>query len=292
MATTQSQITVVPTAVNGVTAAVAVTITDSAGATVTAYTTKDGSTAHVFPVTITSSTLFCPTVSGALTISAVAASGEQVAAPGGATRTINTDPYGPSSGMKVRLEPPADAGAPVDYPTIGVGRRTAPTAAFAQTLERDAPITNVAPLTSQKQYFAQVKLHRGETVTSVSWLSATQAAVDPTNQWASLYSPALAKLAVSADAGTVAWAANALKTFTLASPYLVPTTGNYYLGLMVKAGTVPSLGGLTSTAALNTIPPIMSGYDNTNDALEAPATAPATAAALTVSTTTGYGYVS
>lgn len=164
-----------------------------------------------------------------------------------------------------------------------------PTGSIAETFPRDAT-ANGSVLVSARLHFVSIHLDAGQVVTNETWHAGTTAAGTPLNQWACLYSSARAKLAVSDDATTAAWAADTPKTFTLTTPYTVPTSGLYYLGLCVVATTVPSLRSLASSAAINGIAPVRSGFADTG--LTDPASAPATAAALTATTSVPYVYLS
>ena len=85
----------------------------------------------------------------------------------------------------------------------------------------------------------------GDQVSSISAISGAVGANAPTNQWAALFSrdatPVL--LGQSPDAGAAAWAANTIKSFALAAPFRIPTTGFYTVGIMVVATAAPSLIG-------------------------------------------------
>jgi hypothetical protein len=127
---------------------------------------------------------------------------------------------------------------------------------------------NSAALVSGSQRFVAVELPAGITATSVTFVSGATAAGTPTNQWAGLYSSdgtTLTLRAVSADGTSGAWAADTAKTFTFATPYAVPTSGFYYVALMVKATTVPTLVscvlGSKALQALNIGPTLKSGNE-------------------------------
>lgn len=79
------------------------------------------------------------------------------------------------------------------------------------------------------------------------------------NQWAVISDASRNVDAVSADPTSAAWNANTEKTFTLSSSWIAPSTGVFYVGLMVAATTVPSLHGGTG-AYPDTRSPILSGY--------------------------------
>lgn len=158
------------------------------------------------------------------------------------------------------------------------GERLRATATVAETIPRNSQsATNIASLATGRQTLQLIWLEAGQLVTNIQWNSWTTAAVTPTNQWFSLYSLALAKLAVTPDDTTTAWAAFTRKTLTLAAPYTVPTSGLYYVGCMVAAGTVPSLTGCGTTGFMVGDAPVLMGWDLTNTGLTTPATAPATA---------------
>ena len=170
--------------------------------------------------------------------------------------------------------------------------RNLPTGAHSSTFKRMYPITDTGALTTSRTVYASVYLVAGMVVTSATFVSGTTAAGVPTNQFFSLYSSARVKLAVTADDATTAWAANTAKTLTFATPYTVVTTGIHYLGVSVVATTPNSLAGLVCTnAATFGIAPVVAGYDATT-ATTTPASAPATAVALTASAFIPYAYIS
>ena len=173
------------------------------------------------------------------------------------------------------------------------GQRFLPTAALAQTTSRSDAISNISPLSSGRLSFHLIWLPAG-TYNSITFVSANTAATTPTNQWFAIYDASTrAKLAVTADDTSTAWAANTAKTLTISGGVTL-TEGAYYVGIMVAAAVVPTLYGVSTSAssAVNNLPPIVTGADTTNVGLTTPATAPATAAALTGSTLAPYAYVS
>lgn len=134
-----------------------------------------------------------------------------------------------------------------------------------------------AALTTQVITAVPIVLEVGDRVTSLSVLSGATAASVPTNWWLALYDTAAvpALIAQTADQLTAAWAADTIKTLALSTAYTATSTGVYYVAVMVKATTVPSLicrvagraaangalltgykvKGLTSGAALTTTAP-------------------------------------
>lgn len=102
--------------------------------------------------------------------------------------------------------------------------------------------------TSGTLYLVPIWLPKGTVVSNITFASAANAAVTPTNWWFSLHNSAKVALARTADQTTAAWAANAKKTLAIAqttagagSSYTTTYTGLHYLGVMIKATTVPSL---------------------------------------------------
>lgn len=153
-----------------------------------------------------------------------------------------------------------------------------PNGVLAESYARDTGTGSQNVLTSGRQSFVAVYLNAGEVVTSITFTSGSSTgASGATNIWFSLYSAAAAKLAVTADDAASGWAVGVRKTLALATPYTVPTSGIYYVGVMVAATTVNQLLGISQNTNIALLPPIVAGIDNTNTGLTTPATAPATA---------------
>lgn len=119
-----------------------------------------------------------------------------------------------------------------------------PSGMFRSTFPRRHIQSDVAAaLTTQVMLSAAIALNTGDTVTNLTFVSGATAAGTPTNWWFALYSSAAtpALLAQTADQTTTAWAANTAKTVALSTPQLISTSGIYYVAIMVKATTPPSL---------------------------------------------------
>lgn len=135
-------------------------------------------------------------------------------------------------------------------------------------------------LTTAVMTAVPIKLAPGDVITSVNYFVGTTAAGTPTNSWVALYSNATipALLAQSTDATTTALAAFTKVTATLATAQTITAAGIYWVAIMVKATTVPTLLGSIG------VPPIVTGERNlavtSGSALVA--TAPATLATPTV----------
>lgn len=100
-----------------------------------------------------------------------------------------------------------------------------------------------AALTTQVMTSVAIALHAGDIVTSIGVQFGATAADTPTNWFFALYdtSSTPAKLGQTADQTTGAIAANAFKNVALSAPVAITKTGIYYVGVMVKATTVPSV---------------------------------------------------
>lgn len=166
-----------------------------------------------------------------------------------------------------------------------------PTGAIAQTVPRHNAGTNSAALVSAQLQLDAIWLPKDTTITSITFVSGTTALSVGLNQWFVLADSALAKLQVTADDTSTAWAANSPKTLTLASTFKTTYEGLHYIGIMVKATTPPSLVGLTSTVVTKDLTPILSGLSTA--ALTNPASCPSTLGAIASGQTiTAYAYVS
>lgn len=113
-------------------------------------------------------------------------------------------------------------------------------------------------LTTQVMTAVPVYLAAGDVITSVNFYSGTTAAGTPTNWWAALYSNAAvpALLSQSADQLTAAMAAFTKFTVALAAPQTISKSDVYWVAIMVKATTVPTLLGQLC------VPPVVTGERN------------------------------
>jgi hypothetical protein len=209
---------------------------------------------------------------------------------GGTPPALSALPYG-----KNRIKPSDLASATKARAALGLdtsARRWTPTAAVLTNVDRANAATgnNAGLLTSGRlQLAGGLVIPAGQTITTVSFMSGTQAAVTPTNQWACLVGIDRTVLVKSADVTTAAWAANTVKTFTLATPYTPTVDTPVYAGLVVAAGTVPDLRGLNSSTVIMELPPILTGYSTTG--LTNPASLGATAAAITAAAANPFCYL-
>lgn len=141
-----------------------------------------------------------------------------------------------------------------------------PTGLFRVTIPRTnsgwAP--TMAPLLSGRLSMQAIYLKAGETVSNIMFMSGSTAMATPTNWWFALYgTDGTTLLRQTADQTTAAWAASTQKTLALTTPYTVPTSGYYYLGIMVKASTVPTLYGVSINVNITGLAPVMEGTSTT-----------------------------
>lgn len=162
------------------------------------------------------------------------------------------------------------------------GARLRATGVLAETMARNSPgMGGNSFLTSGTESLVLIWLEAGTLVSQIGLVSSSTALAAGTNQWFSLRSSVRALLGVTADDTSTAWGTNTKKTLVMATPYLVPASGLYYVGIMVAAGTPPNLLGAALSVPLNAAALMLGGRDATNTGLTTPATAPGTSAALT-----------
>ena len=160
----------------------------------------------------------------------------------------------------------------------------------AETFPRHlVPEVNTSALATGRLTLEAITLRQGDVLTSIRFWSATTAAGTPTNQIFGIYDANLNLVANTSNDTTTAWAANARKTLSLTSSYTVPSTGLYYLGIMVTATTVPTLKGMTAVTGgqLRGATPNLGGTSSTG----LTTSLPNPAAAITVSTAPIWGCV-
>jgi hypothetical protein len=167
-----------------------------------------------------------------------------------------------------------------------------PTGALGQTFDRDGVTSSSAGvLTAGVLQMVLCTLPAGP-LTSISFRSAAVGATTPTNQWFGVFDLSRNALGLTNDDLATAWAAQAVKTLTIAGgPVTIPTAGDYYLGVMVAAATAPTLVACTSIAGgVSTTAPIPCG--NSTAALTAPPGLPFQGAALTATVSPLWGWAS
>ena len=170
-------------------------------------------------------------------------------------------------------------------PNLGI------TNTLAETMPRETcPEVNTTAGATGTLFMQAIYLRAGMLVSNITIASATTAVATPTNGFYALYDANRNLLAQSANQGAAAWAANTVRTLAMTTPYRVPTSGIYYIGLLQVATTIATIkGGTAKTGGqLAGAVPILHGTSTTGltTALPNPA------AAITVGTATIYASVS
>jgi hypothetical protein len=134
--------------------------------------------------------------------------------------------------------------------------------------------TGQVALTTEVMTSVAIPLRAGDVITNISVRSGATAANTPTNYWVALYSKAAtpALLAQSADQTSTAWAANTTKTLALATAQTITEDGIYWVGIMVKATTPPTLLGAIGAPAIVTGEGNLSQSSGSSLAATAPST--------------------
>lgn len=183
-------------------------------------------------------------------------------------------------------------GAPYTY-TVPAGSNLGATGVLAETMPREIcpEVNTVVPTLSGTLFMQAIYLTAGQLVSNIGISSATTAAGTPTNYFFALYDANRALRAVSANQTTTAWAANTYKVLAMTTPYRVPTSGLYYIGIMMTATTIiTTKGGTAKTGGqLSNVVPVLHGTSTTGLTTAMPDPA---AALATGSTSTFYAAVS
>lgn len=147
---------------------------------------------------------------------------------------------------------------------LGSGEQ--PTAIAAQSIKAQSfpdMLSSSSLASTAGTVFAQlITLTAGTTISKISYPVFT-AASTPTNQWAGLASFATTSkvLAISADGTTAVQAIDTVVSYSLATPYVVTTSGLYYAFHMVAGTTGPAIAAAPTLGAhgRGNIAPITAG---------------------------------
>ncbi len=175
--------------------------------------------------------------------------------------------------------------------TVPPSANLGPTNTIAESIPRElCPEVNTTAGASGTLFMQAIYLTAGQLVSNITIWSATTAAGTPTNKFFALYDVNRNLLAQSANDTTAAWAANSAKTLAMTSPYRIPTSGQYYIGLLQTATTIATIkGGTAKTGGqLAAATPILHGNSSTG----LTTTLPNPAAAITGGTASIYAAVS
>lgn len=140
--------------------------------------------------------------------------------------------------------------------------------------------TNASITSGRLQLAGGLVARAGEEYTGLAVHSGSTGATAPTNHWMALIDRATrAVLAISADKGAEAWAANTRKEFLFSEPYTSAEDRAVYAAILVVAGTPPNLSSVAiGTTALANTSPQTSGHSSAS--LTDPASCPDPIAAI------------
>lgn len=140
-----------------------------------------------------------------------------------------------------------------------------PTGALAETLPRHSVTTASSGLAPGTLYVRSIALGAGTRVSNISVITGATAVTGLNHGWYVLLDSNRNVLAVTADQTTGVWTTiNTQYTVAVAAPYTVPTTGLYYVGVMIDGGNSPTLASATALAAgLGIVPYICASSSTT-----------------------------
>lgn len=180
-----------------------------------------------------------------------------------------------------------DTKVPVQNPWAPTGSVAVVGGGRAMTLGSQSVLTS-----GTLRLVGELVLPKGQAINGITIVSGAQAAVTPANQWFCLVAQTgLGVLRKTTDDLTTPWAAGTPKPLALASSYTPAADESVYLGIVVVAGTPPSIVGWSvgfSTVA--GIAPVLGG--NSTTGLTNPASLGATAATPTAASQMFWGFVS
>ncbi|MFF9554601.1 right-handed parallel beta-helix repeat-containing protein [Streptomyces albus] len=165
--------------------------------------------------------------------------------------------------------------SPFDSGQGAVEESMRPAGRWETTSRMRCGATSTAPV-SGTLYLVPIWLPAGAVLSNISFVNGATAAASPTNWWFSLHDSGRKMLARTADQGTAAWASNTVKTLPIAqttagnaASYTTTYEGLHYLGIMIKATTLPNLVGEGSMATGAGATP---GWGDTNTGMSTPPT--------------------
>lgn len=130
-----------------------------------------------------------------------------------------------------------------------------------ESMSRNSAVNVAIALTSGAMRLVLATIPAGKTLSTLTAVSGSTAAVAPTNQWMAVFRKSDGVLlSVTDDKGAAAWAANTAKSFTLATPQAGGSGGlDIAIAIMVAATTqTPSLQGANVQNAMSGLGPVLS----------------------------------
>jgi hypothetical protein len=112
--------------------------------------------------------------------------------------------------------------------------------AVAETCFRYSCVNAQLPA-SGSLYIMSITLTAGQTVGHIGFCTGSQGATSPTHWWAVLLDNTYTQRAHSADQTTTAMPLGTWQKLAMTSAYTATYTGQYYLGIMIDASTMPNI---------------------------------------------------
>lgn len=214
-------------------------------------------------------------ISAASEITTLAGTDELAVASSGASRRVSWENI--KASLRLGVASPAAGETLVCDGTNFVNVAYAPKRSALQlsgSLYENIPrylASQATAVTSQRLMLTAIELPKGITVTSLSFASGATALNTGVHQFFGLYDSSRARLAVSADATSAAWAANTVKTLAMTSPFVTTYTGLHYAACLVQATTMPTLLHLPAAipTALQAAPVLCGQADSSITAMPA-----------------------
>jgi hypothetical protein len=187
-------------------------------------------------------------------------------------------------------------GTPAQDPLILLRNAMVPSGRIETRSRLDSGVTS-STVTSGTLYLIPVWLPIGTVVNSITFVAGNTGFSTLTNQWFTLHDNSRVQLAVTANDGATAWAAQAVKTLGVATvaagaaaSFTTTYAGVHYLGFMVTATTMSNMlgGGAGGAATENAAP----AFGACNAGLTTPQAFPFTATAPSSAGPLFYAYVS
>ena len=191
---------------------------------------------------------------------------------------------GTQAGRAVVADPSAANKVSVNNPLSLNDAWVGTTSALLASYDRRwvASILNAGAATSGTLRLFLIPLPSGLTIGTLTFWAGTTAGASLTHSWAAIFDVNRNKLAVSNDNTSAAWTASTSRAFTFGTPYLVPSSGQYYVGILIAGTTIPTIEAASvQTTGVRAAAPLPGG-NTTDTGLTTPAGCPSTAGAITV----------
>jgi hypothetical protein len=152
--------------------------------------------------------------------------------------------------------PPAQAAT---APVASSGAPLLPEPLSFATMPRTPAIRDLAVLVPGRLHLAAIELPEGLAIQRITFFSGQEGLATASHLWFALFDASGELLAVTTDDAGVGWAPGSAKTLATTTTHVTGGGGIHYLGIVVAGGSVPSLLGVESDAAVAALPPVLAG---------------------------------